>query len=274
MRRLIRYAKIWAALKFPEIAHRPTSTLLTVLVAEAFCKLSGDDRDSDDQALKAVLDIVVARLQTYPKVLNPVDNEECLSDRLETDDYKALVERLKEFRDIAVKASTEINVGAAAAIWGDAFEHFFPIPEEEQLAKAVSEGAVGKSIAYNSRLPAIIQPNVRVRAISKINRRFEYSDMNKLGPIPKECDIFFDLINRNELPRDVDVEWMVRNEGDEAETVNDLGHRAGHGFTARESSSYVGTHHMDCSIKRGERILGMRRIPVVIDKRRVPRLGR
>jgi hypothetical protein len=274
VRRLIRYTKCWAALKFPEVAKRPSSTLLTVLVAEAFRNIAGENRDSDDQALTAVLGTMFERIQTHPKVLNPLDSGECLSDRLEIGDYNAFVERLNEFRGIAITASAENNVGAAAAMWGSAFEQFFPIPQQEQLAKALIEGSVGKSIAYNSSLPAVVQPDVHVRATSKINSRFQYSGMNKIGPIPKECDIFFDLVNRNELPGDAEVEWMVRNEGDEAETVNDLGHRAGHGLTAKESSAYVGTHYMDCSIKRGQRILGMKRIPVVIDNRRTPRPGR
>ena len=57
---------------------------------------------------------------------------------------------------------------------------------------------------------------------------------------------------------------MVRNEGDEAEYTNDLGHRAGAGFTATENSAYTGTHYMDCILRQNGRIYGVMRIPVRI----------
>jgi hypothetical protein len=65
--------------------------------------------------------------------------------------------------------------------------------------------------------------------------------------------------------------WMVRNEGDEAEDVNDLGHRAGFGPTAEERSAYNGTHYMDCTAVLGHRIVGIRRVKVAISGERAAR---
>jgi hypothetical protein len=269
-RRLIRYMKCWAALKFPEVSHRPTSTLITVLVAEAFSALPVERRGPDDEALVSTLEKIVERLEKDTGVKNPVNSAEILSARMSMEDSSAFLNQLREFKQISVQALSSTIISEAAAIWGDAFEQFFPIPEQEQLAKAMSEGKIGEAISINAALPATVAPDVRVRAISTVNRSFEYSGMNSIGPIPKKCDIYFEVVNRLAIPSDATIEWMVRNEGDDAESVNDLGHRAGRGWTARESSAYVGTHFMDCLVKRQGRIIGMRRVRVLIDNRRIP----
>lgn len=53
---------------------------------------------------------------------------------------------------------------------------------------------------------------------------------------------------------------MVRNEGDEAEDIDDLGHKAGQGLEADERSAYNGTHFMDCTAVAGGQIIGVRRV--------------
>jgi hypothetical protein len=60
-------------------------------------------------------------------------------------------------------------------------------------------------------------------------RRF--SGVNQIGAIPKDCDINFEVTNPLSLPVNSQVFWMVRNEGREAENINDLGHKAGQGLT-------------------------------------------
>lgn len=64
---------------------------------------------------------------------------------------------------------------------------------------------------------------------------------------------------------------MVRNDGEEAEGVNDLGHVAGRGLTATETSAYRGTHYMDCVVKQFGRVLGRRRMAVEIQGMALPR---
>ena len=66
-----------------------------------------------------------------------------------------------------------------------------------------------------------------------LHRRITPSD----GPIPKDCDIDFEIINPFSLPPNSELFWMVRNQGPEAENINDLGHIAGVGLTAHERSA-------------------------------------
>jgi Adenylyl/Guanylyl and SMODS C-terminal sensor domain len=61
------------------------------------------------------------------------------------------------------------------------------------------------------------------------------------------------------MPYGTQFYWMVRNEGDEAEDINDLGHKTGQGIEAAERSGYNGTHYMDCTAVASGRVIGVRR---------------
>lgn len=63
---------------------------------------------------------------------------------------------------------------------------------------------------------------------------------------------------------------MVRNEGPEAEQVNDLGHVKREGLKASETSAYRGTHFMDCFVKLSGQTIAMRRVPVIITGQEMP----
>jgi hypothetical protein len=80
------------------------------------------------------------------------------------------------------------------------------------------------------------------------------------------------------MPYGTQFYWTVRNEGDETEDVNDLGHKGGIGLRADERSAYKGSHFMDCKAVLDGRVLGLRRVPVKItgvplQKRQPNRVG-
>ena len=255
VRRQIRYLKILAQLKFSDDADRPSSTLLTVLVAEAIDELSREDLASDDDALACVLTEIVDRLVLDRSVPNPAANDyEDLTERLNDDAFDKFLEKLSEFSDIANAALGCVDILSSADMWIKAFEHFFPLPDNEELKKA--EIGTGRS------LMRYITPEVHVIATYQNDRKQRWVDKNKIGPIPRGCDIKFNIINQQDIPSNVDIQWVVRNEGNEAEEINDLGHMAGSGLKASEQSAYKGTHYMDCMVRQHGVIVGMRRIPV------------
>ncbi len=262
-KRQIRYMKFWAALKYRDDGTRPSSTLLTVLVAEAFDGLSDDDLVSDDDALFAILEKVLDRLEGNREVRNPANDDEVLSDRLSEHELDEFIDRLRGFRDTAQGALDCQNIVAAADKWSEAFEHFFPLPDEE-------EAALAAGLEQHLPVRAVI-PEVSVQAIANKNPNQEWRNTNKIGPIPKDCKIYFRITNPEALPQDATVQWMVRNEGNEAEYTNDLGHAAGTGITADERSAYKGTHYMDCVVRQYGVVIGLRRIPVTITGFFMPR---
>jgi hypothetical protein len=255
VRRLIRYLKAWAALKFKEGQGRPSSLFLTVLVAEATRDLEEDLPGAEDEALAVILQKITERLNNNRKVANPADpeDEEDLAARLSDDEWRTFVRKLGIFSDRAAAAISDDDVIVACSRWSAEFEHLFPLPEEQELDERTA------------KLPAVVtQPEVRVYAVSRDNTNLRYTGVNAIGPIPKNCSITFEVTNALRMPAGTTFYWMVRNEGDEAEDVNDLGHKAGTGLRAEEHSAYSGRHFMDCTAVAGDRIVGLRRVQVTI----------
>lgn len=252
VRRHVKYLKTWAALKFaPE--GRPSSIALTVLTADAATALGADKIGPDDEAFRDLVDLIVERLEKSLVVENPVDKGENLN-RLSKDQSAELLAKLRELQDAAQRATATETECEAADIWQEAFEHMFPMPEPETLAQDVAKASV-----------AIITPEIRVTATSRTNvQAASFRGLNGIGPIPKDCDIVFEVLNANMMPTGAQFHWVVRNEGREAELVNDLGHTGQVGPQATEHSAYKGTHYMDCVVKVGRSTVAIRRIPVVI----------
>lgn len=255
-RRMVRYLKMWAALNF-EDGGRPSSILLTVLAGEAYVRLDLDSLRGDDEVFQALIASVLARLQRSYVVPNPADRSEDLN-RLNKEGNEALVEQLYSLLGCCGRALTALNSAESAEIWSEAFAHFFPIPGDEEVLEEIAKSSSRALVAQT------FEPQVSVRAVTDGLLRQSYSGQNGIGPIPKDCTVTFALANAHALPAGAVVSWTVRNEGDEAEFVNDLGHLAGYGESVSRHSAYNGLHHMDVSVKLNGRLIGRRRIPVNI----------
>jgi hypothetical protein len=256
LRRQIRYLKCWAALKWRINDGRPSSVLLTVLAAEVFARLDEDQMAADDDALLGVVRGIAARTRRGRQIRNPVNPGEDLN-RLTDQQWTAFCEGIDAFLGVAASACAAENEVEAADFWSQVFAHFFPMPD-------VTTGIIAESITKSQLLVPVTLPDVFVQAIGKKNPSVRISNKNGIGPIPKECSITFEIVEPWKLPPGTTVHWVVRNEGNEAEYTNDLGHLAGTGFTATESSAYNGTHYMDCILRQNDRIYAVRRIPVRI----------
>ena len=256
VRRQIRYLKCWAGLKWKIDDGRPSSVLLTILAADAFARLSAEEVGADDDTLLALLRRISTRLARGGTIRNPVNPSENIN-RLSDNEWTTFSDGIDEFIEIAESACTADNEVEAADRWSNAFAHFFPMPE---TATAI----VSESLAKSTSIVPAMRPDVLVKAVARNNTNIRFSGTNQIGPIPKGCDIIFDLVDPWNLPRGTTVEWIVRNEGGEAENINDMGHLAGTGHRAREQSAYVGTHYMDCVLRNGGRVFGVRRVPVRI----------
>jgi hypothetical protein len=263
VRRLVRYLKCWAGLKWPIGDGRPSSVLLTVIVADAYACLADEEIGSDDDTLLALLRQISKRLKRGSRIRNPVNASENLN-RLTDMQWNAFCSGVSEFVDIAQRACAADNELEAADEWSKAFAHFFPMPDPVSTEVAIN-------VAKSKALVPIMMPDVVVTAVARSNSNLRYSGRNSIGPIPKDCDIRFEIVEPWKLPTGTTVEWMVRNEGTEAENVNDLGHRRGTDYTADERSAYVGKHFMDCILRYQGRVYSVRRVPVVITGIRAPR---
>lgn len=257
IRRLIRYVKIWVSLHIKDSP--PTSILLTVLVSEAYLKITEQECESDDVVIKCVAEKIIERLENNMIVENPVNKEENLN-RLSSQQTSIFLDNLHNLVGVADRALIANSEFEAAIIWSEAFLYFFPILDP----KYVESG--------NMTLVSTFEPRVSVKAVSTVNSNMKYFGKNRIGPIPKKCNITFNIENTTELPEGAQASWMVRNSGQEAEFTNDLGHFAGKGqYFIEETSAYVGTHFMDLVVRsRIGEVLGYRRIPVEISGMFIP----
>jgi hypothetical protein len=256
VRRQIRYLKCWAALKWRIDEGRPSSVLLTVLATEAFATLTQDQIGTDDDTLLNLLRQISDRTARGRRVSNPANSYEDLN-RLTDAQWTAFCNGIHAFIGIAASACAADNEIEAADLWSQAFAHFFPMPD-------ISTGLVTDGVPKSMSLVPVAAPDILVRAVGQKNANIRFADKNGIGPIPKECDITFEIADPNRLRPGTSIDWMVRNEGTEAEMVNDLGHRAGTGLTASRHSAYTGTHYMDCILRQNGRIYAVRRVPVRI----------
>jgi len=252
VRRLVRYLKMWAALAFDDEG-RPSSILLTVLVAEAYLKLESDRLNGDDEHLREVAETIRSRLNRSRVVRNPVDSGENLN-RLTVEQSDEFIEKLEILVTRADSALAVPTKAQSADIWSEVFHHFFPIPPEEEVLTEMSKALT----------PVLFEPEIHVTATAPNEPQRLFRGLNSIGPIPKDCAIEFSLVNGQELPLGAVVMWTVRNAGKEAEHENDLGHPVGSGLTAQERSAYTGRHFMDVSVRLNGMMIGHRRVPVTI----------
>lgn len=253
---MVRYFKMWAALKFnPKVETPPSSILLTVLIAKAYESVDLEGCSGDDEVLSGIIEQMVTQLDknNSKKVANPVNDDEDLN-RL-GDDYDTFRDRLGEFLKVSQDALEADSLPTAVEIWSGAFEHFFPLPAEEELAKSIT--ASGGAI-----VPVFI-PDVEVTI--RLPGGKSYVQKNAATNVPKDSYLDFRLVNYGQVPTNAFVKWVVRNEGVAAEAENDLGHFGGYGAEhLNEHAEYKGRHFMDVTVSSHSRIVGMRRIPVSV----------
>ena len=260
VRRQVQYLKNWALRTLGDDG--PSSILITTLVALEHPRLCSAESEADDEALRALAGRLADRLEQNPKVPNPVAPGEDLN-RMSAAQTDTFVGKLRGLEDIGARALRAADRVEAAEIWSEAFGHFFPVSDE-----MIGEGA-GVRASAAQVVPIRFDPDIVVEATPKGSSR-SFTGRNTIGPIPKNCDIAFRVVNPIELPRGATIRWVVRNEGEEAEGLNDLGHPAGHGLVAEERSAYRGRHFMDATVWLDGRLIGRRRVPVVIQGMAMP----
>lgn len=261
LRRLIRYLKGWAAVAFDGAEDaRPSSIVLTVLAAQIFRgmwldRLGGMD---DDDALIAVIKAMHEQLSESRDVWNPVDDRESLN-RIPKDAWPAFMTRLNALRDCAENAEAAEDEFGAAIAWSEAFSFLMPLPEADEI-----------EIADPRSSGALMQiPDIQV----EIGNEWEFKAVaatyrNEVPAISKGSFLRFTILNPQIVPAMAQVEWTVRNEGNDAETIGDLGHtRGGIGMhSVEERTSYVGKQYMDVIVRCNGSVYAARRVAVFIEQ--------
>jgi len=255
VRRVIRYIKTWAAVTWlakPDAV--PPSIALCTLIAELY-----QDGDGDDERFASTVSAIREQLEREQKVVHPLTGEDLLRfDRATLDDF---LEGLRRAERLSKEA---LGLGLADAFlrWSVLFEHMFP------PARAV----LPKTDVTSSGLP--------MRTIPVTIRTELWGSVRPGGPSCQKTTTIADVVatdgdkvvfrieNRADYPSTAQVVWLVRNQGDEAAFVNDLGHRRQGGLSDPESRDckYGGDHYMECYVFNGHELLGAGATEVTIRK--------
>lgn len=255
LRRLVRYMKAWAAVSFDEAPEsRPSSILLTVLATQACQDLSSTLLGiNDDDALIAVIKELHGRLFDKKEVPNPVDRNEDLN-RISDASWADFLHRLQALLDVAERAEAAEDEAYSALVWSEAFSYLMPLPETDQVE--ILDEMSGRAV--------MALPNIEVQVHGGNPKSLLATYRNEVPSVAKGCELTFRIINPHVVPEYATVEWTVRNEGEEADQISDLGHRRTglRMLTADEHTSYVGRHFMDCIVRLNGRVYSVRRVPV------------
>ncbi len=258
LRRLIRYLKAWAAVSFDDAPDsRPSSIFLTVAGTEAYQDLWANRQMgmADDDALVALIAKLHDRFIYDREVANPVADHEDLN-RMSADGWNGFLPRLIALFDVSQRADDAADEASAALIWSEAFSFLMPLPETDQV-EIIDEGS-GRAIMQ--------LPEIDIEVYSRSPKTFVARYRNQVPSVAKDCDIVFTIVNPHIVPEYAVVEWTVRNEGGEADSRSDLGHRrvGMRMISAKEHTAYVGRQFMDCVVRVHGQVYAVRRVPVTI----------
>jgi hypothetical protein len=264
-RRVVRYLKAWAALRFESDRDaQPSSLMLTVLAADAFADAVQNLDVGDDEALQIVVEEIFDRLSMSSVVENPVESDQDRNlNRLGEGEFARFLDALERLRDVARDAVRAEDEPDAAAIWTEAFEYLLPLPDVTGMAEA--DMAKGSMVLVT---PPSVQVAVSAEKGGAPRRVFANGqvDLAYRGEWLR-----FSITNKHLLPMRAEVKWVVRNVGQDAYDENDLGHsELDDGMFHDEYAAYHGRHFMDCEVRVNGRLYALTRIPVAITRTQMP----
>lgn len=143
--------------------------------------------------------------------------------------------------DAAIAAGDADDEASAALAWEGAFSFLMPLPEPDEV-----------EVIEASTERALMQvPDVDVAVYDHRGGTLLTTYRNEVPSVPRARWLVFSIVNRHIVPNHADISWTVRNDGEEANHIGDLGHiQRGIGmFSAEEGTSYLGKHYMDCVVR-------------------------
>ena len=145
--------------------------------------------------------------------------------------------------------------------WSEAFSFLMPLPEADEVEVVDSSGRA-----------LMVLPNIQIEVFARKPERHVATHTNEVPAVSKNCDLKFRITNPHVVPHFATIEWTVRNAGQEAESVGDLGHSrvVAMGFEASESTLYFGKHYMDCIVRLNGSVIALRRVPVSVRSTEYP----
>lgn len=246
MKRIVRYFKAWVNVQWHGTSFKKIPSLaINVLVAN---NLSICARE-DDCFIQTVLGIC-EQLERSMEVDNPLNGSNLLA--MPGDALTFARQKLQQLKKVCMDCvdatENERNIN-----FSNLFQHYFP-----QVTITSNEGRVG--------LPAITAtPEISVCRYNKNGVHIETVLTDKLT-VDKGDTLTFTICNSTSFSPYAQTQWTVRNVGHQANDANDIGHIE-YGKTNeshKRSTSYTGSHTMECMITHNGAVLGLKVIHVKV----------
>lgn len=246
MKRLVRYLKAWANVKWKGSEFKKIPSLaINVLVAQFMVK---NDRE-DDCFISTALNICEA-LESQFIVSSPLDGSNLVS--MSQDSESFAHQQFDELKRVCVQCidSTESK---RAVCFSNIFEHYFP-----QITLNDVEGGGG--------LPALItMPDIAICRYDKNGNHIENQEGDDIS-VTKGDSLTFTICNHDSFHVGADAQWTVRNIGVQANDANDIGQKVTSRTheSHRRDTSYTGCHTMECMITYNGMVTGFKTINVEV----------
>ena len=234
LRRIIRLLKYWS--KSRSGWSLPSGLALSVLAVECY----KPDCDRDDQAFYDTILNIAERLKYNKEVLNPTDNSVSL---IVKEKDKKQIETLEKRLNLWIKKLEPLfdlycSEEKAVKVWRKFFR--------QRLQKNIKEVQEVKFLS------------VKVVVSDKKGRKSYNYDPDGTEVIQKNMSIQFVASTRLRQP--YQIEWEVRNTGDEAEFKGEEIPRQGlvnekNFHLCKEATAYKGDHLMICRLKQDDEIV-------------------
>ncbi|HAU0606123.1 TPA: hypothetical protein JBH38_15205 [Legionella pneumophila] len=228
LRRVIRYLKSWVMLKYKDAElKRIPSIVITFFIAENY---SIRDNDHDAFIFNAIY--LAKYFLENDKFICSANNQDLLCFSQKEIEYTR--KALGELKKNCELLSTQKNIYQILTIWSGLFEHLFP--------------PVFNRFTEINALQSII-PEIQIRLQTNSNKSIIIN--NNQVQAYKGDRLFFYILNKNLFPQSATIIWRVKNQGDEAEKIYDLGHECIKKIneTQEENCRYRGTHFVECIVK-------------------------
>ncbi len=243
LRRIIKYLKTWATLKFVKLP----SIAITVYIAESY-----DDLERDDDAFIKNAEKLANYLLKGGEIQSPINGDDLLGRA--SDERSKLSHELGNLLENIQLASNCHSAIEAHPYWTRIFEHIYP-----PIAEIIEQN-MGANLPILTTPPAI-----NVRKKDKNNHFIEDTSADSISAhLDEKLD--FTIANADSYLYGSVVKWMVRNKDKEASIANDLGHQKILQLNdiCDEHCGYRGTHYMECVIEANGIIQGACSIKVQI----------
>jgi len=206
LRRIIRYLKIWIALKWREPSEGKIPSLaITILVANHYV-----DKDDDEDTFIFTFNEIHRNLKQSFRIKNPLNADDILE--LNTQQIEVAQNKFDSLKSVCDYVDSVKDKYKAYLYWNKIFEHMFP-------------ACVFGNFDGNNTLPVLSHPpKIRVKLFDSSKKVQLENKVNESALACKEEHLYFSIINTEDYPMNCEVRWTVRNQGIEAGMINDLGH--------------------------------------------------